>query len=85
MEAIDITSLDNGQDWCREEIAKSTAVVRKLFFNTAILDTAMVDQMVTILPFLERLSLLVPEDVSGPITPYLDLFSFRHCSTSSKS
>ena len=87
VEAIDITSSpENGQDWCREEIAKSTAVVRRrLFLKTAILDTAMVDQMVTILPSLERLSLVVPEDVSGPFTPYLDLFSFRHCSKSSKS
>ena len=69
VEAIDITSSpENGQDWCREEIAKSTAVVRKLFLKTTILDTAMVDQIVTILPSLERLSLLVPEDVSGPFT-----------------
>ena len=69
VEAIDITSSpENGQDWCREEIAKSTALIQKLFLKTTILNTAMVDQIVMILPSLERLLLLVPEDVSGPFT-----------------
>ena len=69
VEAIEVSSSHGcHQDWFGEEVARSTARVRKLrvHLNTAILDTRMVKRMVTILPFLESLWLPVFDDVSGP-------------------
>jgi hypothetical protein len=57
----------NNQDWCWEEIAKSTAVVRKLYLDRGvgnrILNIGMVEQMVTKFPFLEILGLSLHDDV----------------------
>jgi hypothetical protein len=57
----------NDQDWCWEEIAKSTAVVRKLYLDheagNGILNIGMVSQMVTRFPFLEILGLPLHGDV----------------------
>ena len=54
------------QDWFNEEMARSTAWVRKLRVrvNTAEPDTRMVGRMVTILPSLESVWLSVSDDVS---------------------
>lgn len=67
VEAIEVSSSTVcGQYWFGEEVARSTAQVRKLrvHLNTAILDTRMVKRMVTILPSLESLWLPVFDDVS---------------------
>ena len=87
VEAIIITFYQcSDRDLFTEEFAKSTTVVRKLSFEqVTFLDTGMVEQMVAVLPSLERLWLCVFPDVSGPFAPYLDSSSFRHYSTSSKS
>jgi hypothetical protein len=57
----------NDQDWWWEEIAKSTAVVRKLYLDrgvrNGILNIGMVEQMVTKFPFLEILGLSLHDDV----------------------
>jgi hypothetical protein len=75
------------QDWLGEEVAQSTARVRKfrVYLSTAILDTRMVKRMVAVLPFLESLWLPVFDSVSGPFArlPWR-LISFRHSSMSSK-
>ena len=87
VEAIVVTSYQgNDRNLFMEEYTRSTAVVRKLSFEqVTTLDTGTVEQMVAILPSLERLWLRVFPDVSGPFDPYLDSFSFRHYSTSSMS
>ena len=91
VEAIVVISHQRNDQGCfMEELAKSTAVVRKLSFKRSfrgvtMLDAGMAEQMVTILPCLERLWLCVLPDVSGSFAPYLDSFSFSHYSKSSKS
>ena len=75
------------QDWFGEEVARSTAAVRKLrvHLNTALREMPMVKRMVVILPSLESLWLSVYDDVSGPFTrDPLDSFPFRHSSKLSK-
>ena len=59
-----------GQDWFGEEVARSTAQVRKLgaYPHSAILDTRMAKRMATILPSLESVWLAVFDDVSDPCT-----------------
>jgi len=79
------------EDWFGEEVGESTARVRRLRVHliTATLDTRMVKQMVTILPFLENLWLTVSSDVSWPfgsVTRVLVAhFSFRCPTMSPKS
>jgi hypothetical protein len=57
----------NDHDWCWEEIAKSTAVVRKLYLDAGvvngILNVGMVEKTVTKFPFLEILGLSLHDDV----------------------
>jgi hypothetical protein len=68
VEAIEVSNSQRGdQDWFGEEVARSTARVRKLrvHLSTPILDTRMVKRMVTILPFLENLRLPVFDHVRG--------------------
>jgi len=68
LESIEVSfSQGSNQDWFGEEVAWSTARIRKLrvHLNTAILDTRMVGRMVTILPSLESLWLSVFDDVSA--------------------
>ena len=85
VEAIEVNS-PRGNQWFGEEVARSTARVRKLrIHHTAIREMRMVKRMVTILPSLESLSLCVFDDVSNPFArDYLDLFSFRPSSKFSK-
>jgi len=69
VEAIEVTcSRQCDQDWFGEEVRGSTSRVRMLRVHTMleIRDTRRVGRMVTILPSLERLWLLVPNDVSWP-------------------
>jgi len=69
VEAIEVTrSRQCDQDWFGEEVRGSTSRVRMLRVHPMleIRDTRMVGRMVTILPSLERLWLLVPNDVSWP-------------------
>ena len=69
VEVIEVsTSQESDQDWFGEEVARSTARVRKLrvHLNDAILKTRMVKRMVMITPYLESLWLSVLADVSSP-------------------
>ena len=68
VEAVEVTSSTVcDQYWFGEEVARSTARVRKLrvHLNTAILETRMVKRVVAILPSLESLWLPVFDEVSG--------------------
>jgi len=88
VEAIEVsTSQGCVEDWFGEEVARSTARVRKLrvHLNTPILDTRMAKRMVMILPSLESLWLSVFDDVSGLFVRLPWLISFRNYSMSSKS
>ena len=88
VEAIEV-SADQRSDqyWFGEEVARSTARVRKLrvYLRTEIRETRMVGRMVTILPSLESLWLPVSDHVSSPSTrDPLDSFFSRHSSRLSK-
>jgi len=67
VEAIEVISSQHGcgQDWFWEEVGQSTARVRKLRVHrkAAILETRMVERMVTVFPFLENVWLPVFDDV----------------------
>jgi len=67
LEAIEVSFSPVNRDWFGEEVARSTARIRKLqvHLNTKILDTRMMGRMVTILPSLERLRLSVFDDVNA--------------------
>ena len=66
VEAIDVRR--KGRNWFGEEVARSTAGVRKLRvrFNIGMLDLIMLERAVAILPSLESLWLPVFDDVCGP-------------------
>jgi len=68
LEAIKVSFPRGGdQGWCGEEVARSTARIRRLRVhpNPEILVIRMVGRIVTILPSLESLSLSVFDDVSA--------------------
>ena len=66
VEAIDVRK--KGRDWFGEEVARSTAGVRKLEVRSiiGILDLGMLERAVAILPSLESLCLPVFNNVCGP-------------------
>ena len=59
----------NDQDWLTEAVAQSTAMVRKLYDVTVILDARIAEKMVMMLPALESLVLSILDDVSGSFAP----------------
>ena len=88
VEAIEIIAFrGSDQDWFGQEVAHSTARVRKLrvHLDAGMFNTQIVKRMVTVLPSLESLWLPVFHDVSRPFArdPF-DSFSPRHSSKLSK-